>query len=141
MKRVDPFDMDKLFKEMEKRFQEMNRYQSNSGRGLKGFLPVDIEEKEEDIIVKADMPGMSKEDIKVKASEGNLEIRAESSKEIVEENEKYLRKERGKRSYKRNVSLPERVKTEGVEASYENGVLKVTLPKKESDKKKDVEVK
>ena len=103
------------------------------GRSVVGGMPVDIQEEDGKIIVKADLPGVSKEDINLKADAESLEISAESSEEIREENEKYLRRERSRRSYRRTVRWPASIDPESIEADYSDGVLTVTADKEESD--------
>jgi HSP20 family protein len=102
-------------------------------------MPVDIREEENKVIISADIPGVSKEDISLKADEEKLEITAEGSQEIKEENEKYIRKERSQRMYRRTIPWPKSIDTDTVEASYEDGVLEVEADKEESDSK-DVEI-
>jgi HSP20 family protein len=90
---------------------------------------VDVREHGNEIIVTADMPGVSKEDIRIDVSEGNvLEISAERKTESRKEEKGYIRHERGFSKYYRSVSLPADVDKSKATATYNNGVLEITLP-------------
>ncbi len=129
MRRMKRDSFDDVFGRMQNLFEEFQ----DMGRSMVGGIPVDIQEEDGKIIVKADLPGVSKEDINLKADAESLEISAESSEEIREENEKYLRRERSQRSYRRTVRWPAAVDPETVEADYSEGVLTVTAEKEEND--------
>jgi HSP20 family protein len=90
---------------------------------------VDVREHGNEIIVTADMPGVSKEDIRIDVAEGNvLEISAERKTESRKEEKGYIRHERGFSKYYRSVSLPADVDKSKATATYNNGVLEITLP-------------
>lgn len=128
--------IDDVFDQMQDMFKEFQL----RGRDItKSSTPVDIQEEDDEIAVKADIPGVQKEDISLKADDTTLEIHAESQEEIKEENEKYVRKERSARSFRRKVSWPTKVDPESIEASYEDGVLTVTAEKDE-DTGRDIEI-
>ncbi|NTV97624.1 MAG: Hsp20/alpha crystallin family protein [Chlorobiaceae bacterium] len=101
---------------------------------------VDISEDEKAIYVSADMPGMSKEDVKVSLEDDVLSISAERKQEEEEKTKGYHRIERTWGSMSRSFSVGENVDAENIAASYDNGVLKVTIPKKESEPKKGKEI-
>lgn len=139
MRRMRRKSLDDMFETMENlfnEFQEMGRDLT----GMKGMTPVDIREEGGEIVVTADLPGVSKEDINLKADEGTLEISAEASHELKEENEKYIRRERSERSYRRSVTWPKRVDPETIHAEYEDGVLTVRAEKQEEDSGRDIEI-
>jgi len=96
---------------------------------IEGGLAVDVEDAGDSFVVTADLPGFEKEDIDLTLRDDALAIEAEHEEEAGGEEERYVRRERSKRSMKRSVSLPESVDEEGVSASFKNGVLTVTLPK------------
>jgi HSP20 family protein len=102
---------------------------------------LDISETEEEIVVKAEIPGVAKDDIKLSITDNVLVLKGEKkmSREVEEEN--YHRIERVYGSFYRSVELPSRVKAEGVEAKFENGVLEVRIPKAEEAKIKEIEIK
>lgn len=101
---------------------------------------VDISEDEKAIYVSADMPGMSKEDVKVSLEDDVLCISAERKQEEEEKTKGYHRIERTWGSMSRSFSVGENVDAENIAASYDNGVLKVTVPKKEAEPKKGKEI-
>lgn len=98
-------------------------------------LKVDIRDAEKEYILEADLPGLKKEDLHVEFKDNLLTIAVEKNEEIKEEKESYLRRERRMQSIVRSFAF-DQVDDEGIKAQYENGVLKVTLPKKEVQEKK-----
>lgn len=131
MRRMRRDSFDDIFDQMQNLFNEFQERGKGFAR-MKG-VPVDIREQDGQVIVKADLPGVSKQDISLKADENSIEIAAESSEEVKEENEKYVRRERSSRSYRRTVSWPSRVDPETIEAEFEDGVLEITAEKEESN--------
>ncbi len=101
---------------------------------------VDIMETENDIVVKADVPGMNEKDIDVNIEDRTLTLKGERKFEDEKKDKGYHRIERGYGSFVRCFSMPESVDPEKVTADYSNGVLTVTLPKKEIAKPKSVKI-
>ena len=135
MRRLDRKDgIDDVFDHMQKMF---NQFQDIADP--RGGMPINVKEEDGEVVVSADMPGVQKEDINLKADAEGLEISAESSEEIKEENEKYIRKERSSRTYRRKVGWPTEVDPETVSAEYNDGVLTVRADK-EDTKGWDIEV-
>jgi HSP20 family protein len=86
-------------------------------------------------VLKADVPGLKKEEVKVEVEDGNvLQISGERNKEQEEKNDKWHRVESSSGKFLRRFRLPENAKTEQIKASMENGVLTVTVPKEEVKK-------
>ncbi len=102
---------------------------------------VDIYETKDEVVVKAELPGMNKEDIKINIVDNSLVIEGEKKQEKEVKEENYYRVERRYGAFRRVIDIPVPVKTEGVEATYKDGVLEVKLPKKEEAKPKEIEVK
>jgi len=101
---------------------------------------VDIAETDDEIIVRADIPGMEKDEIKVTLSDNILTISGEKKIERDEKRENYHRVERVFGSFSRSFYIPTNVEADKIKASYKNGVLEVVLPKKESAKPKEIPV-
>jgi len=128
-------NVDDLFNQMEKVFSEFQEKGRNFAHDFTTGFPVDIAEEGGEFVVSADMPGVEKEEINVKADAEGVEISAESSKEIEEENEKYYRRERSRKAFNRRVSFPQPVDPDTIEASYEDGVLEIRAEKDHEDGK------
>ncbi|HKW96923.1 MAG TPA: Hsp20/alpha crystallin family protein [Bryobacteraceae bacterium] len=101
---------------------------------------VDILETENELVLKADLPDVPLEDIDVQVENETLSIKGERKFEQNTEEKGYHRIERAYGSFTRSFSVPATVDTERVSADYKNGVLTVTLPKKEAAKPKQVKV-
>ena len=102
---------------------------------------VDISETKDDFVVKAELPGLEAKDVNVSISGNVLTIKGEKKAEEEEKDEHYHRVERYSGSFQRVFQLPSGVKADKVEANFDKGVLKVTLPKVEEAKKKEIEIK
>ncbi|HEC57215.1 MAG TPA: Hsp20/alpha crystallin family protein [Candidatus Syntrophoarchaeum butanivorans] len=102
---------------------------------------IDLLEEDGKLVLKADMPGVNKEDITVNLKEDSIEISAERKEEKEEEKEGYIRRERSYAKYYRLIPLPAAVDRDAIEAKFENGVLEVRMPKIEAEEVKRIEVK
>ena len=102
---------------------------------------IDLSETKDSFVVKAELPGLDAKDVEVSISGNLLTIRGEKKKEEEEKDEHHYRSERYYGSFQRVFQLPTNLKADKVEASFDKGVLKVTLPKVEEAKKKQIEVK
>jgi len=115
-------DLEELFERMEEQFE------SGVGFGASS-VPIDVRDAEDEYVVVADLPGFVVDDIELTFTDGRLHLTGERGSETVDEDERYLRQERRKRSVSRTVRLPEPVIEDEIRASFDNGVLSVTLPK------------
>jgi HSP20 family protein len=102
---------------------------------------VDIVEEEKEYLIKAELPEVKKEDVKVTVQDEVLTVTGERKFEKEEKGRKYHRIERAYGSFTRSFTLPEDADAEKVVAEFKDGVLKVHLPKSEKAKPKSVEVK
>ncbi|NAS89457.1 Hsp20/alpha crystallin family protein [ANME-1 cluster archaeon AG-394-G21] len=102
---------------------------------------VDIKEKEGKIIVAADIPGVEKSDISINIRGDTLEISAEKKEEKEEEEEGYIRRERSYKKFYRSIPLPTEVDKDNVDATFENGVLQIEMPKLAIEEVKKIELK
>jgi len=102
---------------------------------------IDVYEEKDSVVVKAELPGMTKEDIEVNLAGENLTIKGEKKedKEVKEDN--YYRRERSYGSFMRTVALPSEVKSDDIKASFKDGILEIRMPKTEEAKKKTISVK
>jgi HSP20 family protein len=103
---------------------------------------MDIYEKDDKVIAEVELPGVDPKDIEVEVKDNVLRVTAKG-KEVKEEKGKgYYKREMGERYFKREVLLPTDVVEEKAEAEYENGILKVTIPKaKPKEEKKKIKIK
>ena len=102
---------------------------------------VDILESENEIVLKADVPGVEEKDIDIKVEDGTLTLKGERKFETESGGKGYHRIERGYGSFVRYFALPDSVDPEKIDAQYKSGVLTVTFPKKEVAKPRSVKVK
>jgi len=110
-----------------------------SGSGL--AVPVDLEETDDDITVTANMPGLKPEDVDISITENTLTMKGEFKSEEEGERGNMHFQERRYGSFQRSIALPAAVDADKADAEFEDGVLKVTLPKVEETKPKQIEVK
>ena len=102
--------------------------------------PVDIHENEHELIVKADLPGMDPKDLDIRVENNILTIRGERKFEERANEKNSLRVERAYGSFSRSFSLANTVNSEAIKADYQNGVLTLTIPKREEAKPKQIKV-
>ena len=102
---------------------------------------IDLYEEKDDIVVKAELPGMEKDNIQVNLSDHTLTIKGEKKKEEEIKEKNYYRSERAYGSFIRAVELPKDVHGDKVKASFKNGVLEIRLPKTEEAKTREIKVK
>jgi HSP20 family protein len=127
---------------------EMNRLFDTSfrryGRGdlETAFLPpVDVAEEKDAFLVKADLPGLTKDDVSVSLQDSYLTIKGERKHEVESQEANYYRRERVSGTFTRLIELPTTVDAKKIDAQFKNGVLSVRLPKSEEAKPKQIEVK
>lgn len=101
---------------------------------------VDVQETDTDVIVAAELPGVSKEDIELNVTSDRLEIKAEKKEETEKEEEGFRAYGKRYAGFYRQVPLPQRVESDKAKATYKNGVLEVTLPKKEVTTSANIEI-
>jgi HSP20 family protein len=101
---------------------------------------VDIYETEHELVVKADLPDVKPEDLDIRVENNILTIRGERKFEKKVSEDKYLRVERACGSFSRSFSLANTVNTEAIKADYKDGVLALTIPKREEAKPKQIKV-
>jgi len=106
------------------------------------FAPaVDVKETADQIVIKAEVPGMDAQDINISVTGDVLTIKGEKKAEREEKEENYHLVERSYGSFSRSLAMPAAVDLDKIEAKYDKGVLIITCPKKEEVKPKAIEVK
>jgi len=125
-------DMDRLF----------DTFFGSNVDNLEGFWKpaIDIEESNGNLVVNAEIPGMTKEDIKVSVQDDVLTISGERKRENEKKDKMFHRIERCYGEFHRMIRLPATVDADKVKAAYKDGVLQVILPKPESLKPKNIDV-
>jgi HSP20 family protein len=138
------------FREVTRLRREMDRFWDDYfGSGRRGLRPlqaefapaVDVKESTDQIVVKAEVPGMEAKDINISVTGEVLTIKGEKKSEPEEKEENYHVVERSYGSFSRSLVLPSAVDLDKIEAKYDKGVLTVICPKKEEVKPKAIEIK
>jgi HSP20 family protein len=101
---------------------------------------LDIEEDKDNFMVNVELPGMKKEDIKISLSGETLTISGERRYESEEKGKTYFRLERAYGKFQRTLNLPAEVDANRTKASYQNGILTLTMPKSERAKAKEIAI-
>jgi HSP20 family protein len=138
-----PFEFDRIRREMDRLWDSFlegrpMRRAEESGEWLPSL---DVSETKNDVVIKAELPGMDPKDIDISLANGFLTIKGEKKHEKEEKEENYHLVERSYGSFTRSVRLPREVQSDKISASFKNGVLRVTLPKSEEAKKKEIKIK
>jgi HSP20 family protein len=109
---------------------------------VQGWYPaVDVAETKDEFQVKVEVPGMNKDDLKIKLQENVLTVQGEKKQETETKEQNYHRMERSYGSFCRSFRLPSLVKADKIDANYKDGVLSIKLPKAEEAKTKEIEIK
>jgi len=141
--RYDPFrDLRTLQEEVNRLFStNLTRAFGDEGIGRGAWAPsVDIYENKDQIVLEAELPGMNQEDFDLSIENNIITLRGERKFEKTEETDNYHRVERSYGAFTRSFTLPQSVSAEGATAEYNNGVLRVALPKREETKARRIEV-
>ena len=142
--RYDPFrDLRNLQEEVNRLFTgNVGRSYDDEGIARGSWSPsVDIYENKDQIVLEAELPGMKQEEFDLSIENNVITLRGERKFEKTDETDNYHRVERSYGSFTRSFTLPQTVSAEGATAEYNNGVLRVTLPKREETKARRIEVK
>ena len=137
-------------------FRELRSLQDDMTRLFSGVMPsgfnreemthgswapsVDIFEDKEHLILEAELPGMNREDFEISVENNVITLRGERKFEKKTEGDNYHRVERSYGSFTRSFTLPQTVTADGATADFENGILHVSLPKREETKARRIEV-
>lgn len=143
---LNPFlDLEGLQSEMNRLFdQTLSKPSEKAGGSLfEGALwspAVDVYETSQNFVVKADLPGIDKDKIDVTVQGDTLILRGEKTEEKEQKEKEYIRTERVYGSFSRAILLPSGVDANNIKAGYKNGVLELTIPKKEEVKPKQIKI-
>ena len=137
----DPFrDVFSIRTEMDRLFDTMlGRYPRERVEGLWAPL-VDVEETNDNVIARIELPGMKKEDIKVTLINTRLTISGERKHETEEKDKTYYRIERAYGQFQRTIELPAEVLADKAKATYKDGILELVIPKSEKAKEKEIAI-
>jgi HSP20 family protein len=136
--RHNPWD---IISQMNEILDSSSRNGDRSNMSTSRWAPaVDIREEKDHYIIEADLPGVDKENIEIFMDNGCLSIKGERKEENKSEGSNYSRVERIYGRFHRQFSLPDTADNENINAAYENGVLKISIPKKEAAKPKRISI-
>ena len=138
-------NMDKEFRKMFNSFE--NRFgfrKENAEEEYESavWMPLtDIKETKDNYKLMLDIPGVEKQDVKISFSNGELQVSGERKEEKEDKNEKYHRVERSFGKYYRSFKLPDKIQQDKISAEFNNGSLRISIPKAEEVKPKEIEIK
>lgn len=136
-------------------FSELQSFQDQIGRMFESTLnrnddaslmrgswipPVDVAEEGDNLILKAELPGMKEEEIDIEFENGLLTLKGERSFESEKSERNYHRIERSYGKFVRSFNLPRSVDADAIQARYENGILEITIPKREEAKPRQIRI-
>jgi HSP20 family protein len=114
---------------------------SNAGGTLRRWMPaMDLVETADHFVLRADLPGLSEDDVKIEFEDGTLTVSGERKAEHESKDEGYYRVERAFGAFTRSLTLPQGIDPEAVAASFDRGVLEVRIPKPEEKKPRRIEI-
>jgi HSP20 family protein len=117
------------------------QHNGGSSTALRRWIPaMDLVETEDDFVLRADLPGLSEQDVNIELEDHVLTVSGERKSEHEERKEGYYRVERASGAFSRSLTLPEGVNPEAIKASFDKGVLEVRIPKPEERKPRKVAI-
>lgn len=119
---------------------ELDRMFEGDGEPRVWRMAVDVVEEDGKIVVRADVPGIKTEDVKIEVEDSTLTISAVHEESSEEKGERFTRRERRRGSFRRSMPLPEGVRIDDIVATTKDGVLEVTIPVTEHEPAKRIEV-
>jgi len=135
--------LERQFDDMfERFFRELPMFFRGGTEGGSSWAPaLDVIDCKDEVVVRADLPGLEQKDVQLEIQEGSLSLRGERAEEHEEKEGDYYFSERWEGNFNRSVALPPGVDTEHADATFKNGVLEVHLPKTGESKGKKIEIK
>ena len=132
---VAPYDLDRVFDRL------MQNWAGQASMPEFDWSPsIDVSESDEEIVVKAEVPGVNPEDIDISVDDNNLVISGEKRQESEEKDRNYYRVERSYGSFRRSLPLPSGADVDSIKASSKDGILSVVIPKSSDRKSRRIEI-
>jgi HSP20 family protein len=140
--RWDPVrELDSLQSDMNRLFDRFFETRPANGGAARRWLPaMDLVETEDSLVLRADLPGMTEDDVDIEVKDGTLTVSGERRSESEDKKEGYHRVERAFGRFSRALSLPDGIDASKISAAFDNGVLEVTIPKPEETKPTRIEI-
>lgn len=139
--RWDPFsELQTLRQTMDRLFDDPRPWRLAVNGGAESLFPVDLYETNDEVVVKASLPGVKPEDIDISITGQILTLKGETKQEQEEKQQNYYRRERRSGTFMRQLQLPTEVESDRAEAVFEHGVLRLALPKAEAVKPRTIKV-
>lgn len=123
-----PFDLDRFFEDEDFMLPVFSTF--------KTFPEMDLYETDKEIVAEISAPGIDPQKTEILIENGYLKVKGEGEERKEEKKKDYWRKEISRRAFERTIRLPQEVDEDKVEATYEKGILKIVMPKKEATKSK-----
>jgi len=135
-------EFNRMFKSFDDRFGLRKREDVDDEYENAVWMPLtDVAEDKDNYYLKADLPGIKKDDVKISYTNGTLSISGERAQEKESKDKQYHRIERSYGKYYRSFKLPEKIKEDKINAEFRDGQLNVTIPKAEEVKPKEIAIK
>jgi HSP20 family protein len=140
--RWDPVrELDTLQTDMNRLFDRFFGVPAGNGTAARRWIPaMDLTETDDSLLLRADLPGVSEDDVEIEVKDGVLTISGERKNEHEEKGEGFHRVERSFGRFSRALNLPDGIDAEQVEAKFDNGVLEVRVPKPEETQPTRVQI-
>jgi len=135
-------ELARMRKEMDRLFENFFSTRPRRTGLLEGtWQPsVDVSETDDEIIVKAELPGLTHDDINISLTDNVLTIKGEKKQEKEDKGENYHRVERSYGNFQRTFTLPSSVQSENTKATFKDGILTINIPKTEEAKPKEIKI-
>jgi HSP20 family protein len=128
-------EMDRLFSSFSEPGEALSPWRGE------GIIPaVDVMEKDSEVVLKAELPGLKAEDIQITATDESISLRGEFQKEEESKEGGFVRRERRAGQFFRTIPMPAAIKPDQVKASFKNGLLEIDAPKAEEARSKEIKV-
>lgn len=133
-------ELDRMRRQMDRIFGELNR--GSVEKSISGVFPaINLTENIDSYFLRTELPGVKTEDLDLQATVNSISISGERKIPEAESNAKYHRREREAGKFSRMIGLPDNINPDGIEASLEDGILSIVIPKEEKAKPRQINVK